>query len=218
MPTQVVVIKKNYAGTAHIFQAMTAVVLIAAGIYGYMQYQKLNEAQTALLDEQAKSVNMQVTVNDTSTAYDAMKKKADVDTTEIINQIQAVYPADQNYTSLTTMLDSFFEDNNKADNRLFNSSLTIGLPIIDANKDYVILPFTMSLDASRENFEKFLRYVDSSGDLESGVRLMNIKNISLSLPAENIPGTENAGTEVSKDLAVSVSMDTYFQKPVAGTP
>jgi len=216
MPTQVVVIKKNYAGTAHIFQAMTAVVLIAAGVYGYMQYQKLTEAQAALLDEQGKSVSMQATVNDSGLAYDAMKKKSDTDSALIINEIQTVYPSDQNYTGLTTMLDSFFEDNDKPDSRMFNSSLTIGQAVIDAKKDYAVLPFTMSIDASRENFDKFLRYVDSSGDLEGRVRLMNIKNISLGLPAENVPGTENAGTEVSKDLTISVSMDTYFQKPVAG--
>lgn len=216
MPTQVVVIKKNYAGTAHIFQAMTAVVLIAAGIYGYTQYQKLTDAQAAVQDEQTRSVSMQATVNDTSMAYEAMKTKADADTTLIINKIQRVFPSEENYTGLTTILDAFFEENDKADNRMFNSSLTIGMPKIDANKDYAILPFTLSLDASRENFDKFLRYVDSSGDLEGGVRLMNIRNISLGLPNESNAETESAGGETSKDLTVSLSMDTYFQKPVAG--
>jgi len=221
MPTQVAIIKKNYAGTAHIFQLLTVVVLVAAGVYGYFQYQKLTEAQTALNDAQAQVTPLQTTADDSTSAFGDLKKQADTDTAEISNKIQGVYPSDQNYTALTKMLDDFFTANDKPDNRIFENSLSFSAPLIDAKNEYAVLPFTMSILTSRDNFEKFLRYVDSSGDLEGSVRLMDIKSISLSLPAvapETAEGQapESQAAESANDLIVSLSMNSYFQKPAAG--
>lgn len=216
MPTQVAIIKKNYAGTAHIFQLLTVAVLVAAGVYGYFQYQKLAEAQTSLNDGQAQMVTLQTAADDSTAAFSELKKEADTGAAEIINKIQGVYPPDQNYTALTIMLDDFFKENDKPDNRIFENSLSFSTPVIDAKNEYAVLPFTMNILTSRENFEKFLRYVDSSGDLEGTVRLMDIKSISLSLPQEAVETTDVQATEGENDLTVSLTMNSYFQKPVAG--
>jgi len=216
MPTQVAIIKKNYAGMAHIFQLLTVVVLVAAGVYGYFQYQKLAEAQTSLNDAQAQMAQLQTTADDSTSAFGDLKKQADTNAAEIINKIQAIYPSDQNYTALTKMLDDFFTANDKPDNRIFENSLSFSAPITDAKNEYAILPFSMSILASRDNFEKLLRYVDGSGDLEGTVRLMDIKSISLSLPSEAAGTAEGQAAEVANDLSVSLSMNSYFQKPAAG--
>jgi len=216
MPTQVAIVKKNYPRLKHSFQLLTVLVLVAAGVYCYFQYQKLAEAQTALADEQSRMSSMQASVDQYSRSFDDLKKAADADSAEITNKIQGVYPLEENYTALTRMLDVFFKDNDKPSNPIFAGSLSFSEPVVDANKDYAVLPFTMSIEGTRENFEKFLRYVEGSGELGGNVRLMDIKMISLNFPAEAAAAfTVSPEAGAAENLNVSVSMDAYFQKPSA---
>jgi hypothetical protein len=217
MSTQVAVIKKNYARTAHVFQLLSVVALVAAGVYGYLQYQVLTVAQNALSVAQAKVAPLQSSADKTTAAFGELKSQADTGAEDTINKIENVYPSDQNYTALTMKLDEFFKANDKPDNRIFQNSLSFGSPIIDAKNEFAVLPFTMSILTTREKLETFIRYVDSSGDLEGDVRLMDIRSISMSLPQEAEETTE-APVAGSEDLTVSLSMNSYFQKPTAGVP
>lgn len=218
--SKVAIIKKNYTGTTRIFQAASLIILVAAGTWGFLQFQKLTAAQEALAKGRAEMTTLQTEVEDYAQEYKDLVAKISQDNEETINSVRAVLPEDEGYTVLTRTLDLYA---NAADTNIdpfFSGSLSFSQPIINANKEYAELPFTMSLVASRKNFDDFLRYVETSGDLDTRVRLMDIKQISLQLPTpeESVQGLdEEVGPET---LNISFSLSTYFQKPVGvtGTP
>jgi dsDNA-specific endonuclease/ATPase MutS2 len=217
--SKVAVIKKNYAGSIMIFKALTALTLIVAGTWGFFQFQKLTSAQEALAKGETALTTLQASVDDYAQSYKDLASKAAQDNAEIINSIRDVLPVEENYTALTRTLDRYAQDANTATDPFFNSSLSFGVPEIKADKDYAVLPFTMNLTASRNNFDNFLRYIETSGDLDSRVRLMDIKMISLQLP--NAAETENLGANQAKGpetLNVSLALNTYYQKPVGAKP
>jgi hypothetical protein len=217
MQKQVAIIKKNYGRTAHVFQLLAVVVLVAAAYYGYLRFQQLSAVRTSLNDGQTQMVQLQTAADGSTASFGDMKKLADDETVGMVGKIQNVFPADQNYTGLTKMLDYFFTTNDKPDNRIFENSISYSAPIVDAKNEYAVLPFTMSILTSRENFEKFLRYVDSSGDLEGSIRLMDIKSFSLALPAETAETAEGQMVKAPDELSISLSMNTYYQKPAGNS-
>jgi len=213
--SKVAIIRKNYSGTTRIFQALTIVVLIAAGTWGFFQYQSLIATQAALAKGETEMITLQTSVDDSAQAYKDLGTKATADTSLITNAVRAVFPQEEGYTSLTRVLDNYAVTANTVADPFFAGSLSFGSPVIDAKNEYATLPFTMSINASRNNFDKFLRYVETSGDLDSQVRLMAIKTVSLQLPDPTGAATaESTGPET---LNLSFALDTYFQKPVGAT-
>ncbi len=213
MPTQVAVIKKNYIGQARIFQFLTVVILIAAAVYCYLQYQKLTAAQDTLTKGQVLMTSMQTSVDQFAQSYKDIQTVANADTAKTANAIQAVFPVEQSYTALTRTLEAYANSINTSTSTFSADTLSFSQPIMDPKSEYAVLPFTMTISTSRDNFDKFLRYVETSGDLDEGVRLMDIKSIALSLPTAD---ANTVGTTGPQTIDLSVSMDSYFQKPVTG--
>jgi hypothetical protein len=217
--SKVAIIKKNYMGTIRIFQVLTFVILAAAGTWGYFQYVKLAAAQEAIAKSETEMTGLQASVDDFALQYKDLSTKSTEDTAAITNKVLEVYPQDENYTALTRILDQYAGDANTNLEPFFASSLAFSQPIINANTEYAVLPFTMSLTASRKNFDDFLRYIETSGDLDTRIRLMDIKTISLEIPE---PEVEIAGAEATETgpetLNVSFALNSYFRKPVGATP
>lgn len=213
--SKVAMIRKDYSGTTRIFQALTIIVLIAAGTWGFFQYQSLVATRSALAKGETEMITLQTSVDDSAQAYKDLGTKATADTSLITNAVRAVFPQEEGYTALTRVLDNYAVTANTVADPFFAGSLSFGNPLIDPKNEYATLPFTMSITASRNNFDKFLQYVETSGDLDSQVRLMAIKTVSLQLPdPTGAATTQTTGPEM---LNLSFALDTYFQKPVGAT-
>lgn len=87
----------------------------------------------------------------------------------------------------------------------FNS---ISFQAVTEGDGYKSLPFQLSLQTSRANFQRFLELVDLSGNIdpeeENHIRLMEISDISL-----NYLGVDKEGKD--KGVNFSVSMRAYFR-------
>jgi len=217
--SQIVIQRKNYPRMIRSYTGMMFLVLIAAGVYGFMQYQKLSGNWDAIATEQAQAAQLQTAGNKFSADYTELKSTFDKNFAAILNSIQGVYPAEESYTELTRMLDKFFQETNSSINPIFASDLKFSQARIDDASDYAILPLSMTISATRENFEKFLRFIESSGALEERTRLMEITSISINFASQPAAAFTVAPTAAEIPLLnVSVSMNAYFQKPVNWKP
>lgn len=206
--------RKNYAKNTRTFIFMTVIVLIASAIYGYIQYQKLAEVNTAIANGQTQLRDLQSAEKQISADYAAIKDVYEENFDTIRTSIEQVYPSEEYYTDLTRLLDNYVIMNNQTTlNPIFMSDLRFSSPRIDKENDYAILPFTLTLSTSRDNFEKFLAFVENSGSLEEGIRLMDIRSITMSLPSSEV---STFGSDIESDIPlmnVSMSLNAYFQIP-----
>lgn len=188
-------------------------LLVVGGYYGFTQYQKLTEVQTALANEQEAVATLQDAKVQVVGQYQEYKKAFDDKFLQIVDSLEKVYPRNENYTELARLFDKFFQQANTGDNPVFVSDLKFGLPRNDAAKDFAILPVTMTIAGTQNNFLKFLQYIEKSGVLEDGTRLMDVRSISINF---NNPGAATTLTsrpgESSAMINVSVGLNAYFQK------
>lgn len=200
---------KNYKKSLRSYTILMTAVLIATAIYTWLQYQKFMGMQQALAQEQAYSASLQTSANKISNQYKEQEKLFQENFSNILASIDEVYPHEQNYTKIIRTLEDFEQANNTPANPLLMSNFQLSQPRTDTKKDYMILPFTLNLTTTRDNFDKFLHFIENSGNLEDKSRLLDIRSISISFNA-----MQNSARPVSavKLLNVSVALQAYFQK------
>ena len=218
MNTQTAIIPRiNFQKKLRSYGVLTLLLFLATIGYGYYQFTKYNEALQAYTDEQNTVAQMTVSNKSTSDSYQTLKAAFQNDFGTIKNQISAVYPNQDDYTTLTRQFDDYFTNANTAANPVFLSDLKYGEARVEPGKEYAILPVTMTLQTTRDNFDKFLQYVETSGALSTdGKRLMDISSISINFPVDNSSVQTPAQPGVTlkpQELNVTISLNAYFQKP-----
>ncbi len=209
LPTKKIVVpRKNYQRQIRTYTVMTLLVLIVAGVYGFFQYQKLAEAKTALSDGQTNLSEMQAFESQISGQYTTLNAAFYEDFRDVRDAINGVMPEEENYTKITQNLDAFVIDLNRKSPSIFMSNLKFSKGRLDKENGYAVLPFTMTLSTSRDNFERMLQYAENSGSLENASRLLDVRSITLNFPGQG--GTALAGDNL---LDVSLSVNAYFQLP-----
>lgn len=116
-----------------------------------------------------------------------------------------IFPTDEEITSLNRIFDDFSTQNDFAENRFFISSVSYGASKNGPKDEYRIVPISMSLQASKKNLYKFIDFIDSSGALKGGVRLMSIESLNLSYPS---------GT--GEPFGVTMTLNAYFSRSIDG--
>lgn len=212
--------KRNYAKSIRTYILLMVITSGLAVYYGFTQYSKLSGAQDALAKEQVQLTELQSTEAESGNDYSNLKRDFDQKFSGVLDSLQAVYPIEEDYTKLTIALDTFFRDSNTAINPVFLSDLKYGLPRYDANSDYAVMPVTMTITGTQDNFMKFLKYVENSGVLEDKTRLMDVRSISINFTSSGsgtnlLPGQTAATTQPM--INVSVALNAYFQKPFLKT-
>jgi len=196
---------------SNIYFFLALIALAASVVYGILQFQLFAAQAAAIIDNETRITAIRTERDDSLKIYkdlaeDQMKKQAD-----FLQRIEAVLPLDENYTDLTRQLDDYFAEHDRPGNTIFQSSLHFekGTPFPD-RPDISILPFTMNIEASRDNFFKFLDFVNNSGSLENGTRLMSINSIQF-----NFPEGGEVVTDRSQKINFTVNMNAYYQTPAA---
>jgi hypothetical protein len=215
MASPISIVKKDYSKSIRTYTIVTFIIGAVIVFYGYQQFSKLATVNAALASEQAQAVTLQESSDAFANDYDTMKKTFESANSNSLNALQAVYPSTENYTELTRQLDKYFLDTGTTADPLFTNDIRFSRPVIDEKKNYAVLPFTMSVTASKNSFAKLMRYIENSGDLESKTRLMEIRSISISFPSGQQAPLSTAPTKAKSSVYnLSLSMNAYFQKPV----
>ncbi|MFA5792472.1 MAG: hypothetical protein WC897_01220 [Candidatus Gracilibacteria bacterium] len=120
-----------------------------------------------------------------------------------MQELALVFPEDENLTSLTRLFDEFAVKNNFATNPFFISELKYGDFGTPEGENYRILPVDMTITTSSKNLDKFLEYIETSGSLEGGVRMMSAQNVDVTYPSEY------GGT-----YEVKIELNAYFAQEI----
>lgn len=197
--------RKNYQRQIRTYVVITAVIGIAAIVYGFFQFQDLSAARSALEDGQTRLSEMTSFETQIAEQYSTLKTAFDQDFENVRSAVDGVLPSEENYTALTKTLDDFVLTLNRQSPSIFMSNLKFSQPRMDADEEYAILPFSMTLSTTRANLERFLQYAENSGSLEDGSRLLDVRSITINFPGETGVGQEQ------ELLTVSLSLNAYFQ-------
>lgn len=97
-------------------------------------------------------------------------------------ELAFVFPTQEDLTNLTRLFDDFATKNNFETNPFFITSINYQ----DAKdaEGYRYVPVSMNVEASDKNLSKFLEFLETSGSLESEIRLMSIEDMNVSYPSE----------------------------------
>lgn len=202
--------KVNYPRKIRTYMLVTFVIFVAAVVYGVIQFQDYSQVAKAIEEGKAESIQLNSAVDKYSEAYAEQKKAFDEDFITVLDSIEGVFPSEENYKAINFLLDEFQTENSTSLNPIFISNVSYGRAKIE--EDYAILPFTLSFESSRDNFEKFLRFIFNSGSLSDQSRLMSIQAISIDFPQETSAFAGETSFQ-SESISVSIALFAYFQIP-----
>lgn len=198
-----------YLRASNLYFFLALIVLAGAVAYGALQYQIFQAEHQAIEDNSVRLAALAGTVQKAGVEFKQFAEERAKKQAELTKQLANILPQDENYTELTRQLDNYFIEHDKVGNPFFQSSLRFGksAPIADI-VGISALPISMNLDGTRDNFYRFLDFVNSSGLLETGTRLMDIHSIQLNF---------KEGGEVVKnpkqEINFTVEMNGYYQTP-----
>ncbi len=126
----------------------------------------------------------------------------------IQSQLELVFPVQESHTKLTRTLEQFANDLHRIKNPFIINNLQYLDVEQEEGEDYSVLPFKMTIHSSYTNFFKFLEFVENSGALSEGTRLIEITTISINFVSPS--GT--AGNLSGKDeINFNATMKAYFR-------
>ena len=140
-----------------------------------------------------------------------MKKGFDDKFDTIYSALDTVYPLTEKYTDLARLFDDFVAKNDSSTDPVLISDLRFGQARFETSNDFAVLPVTVTLSGSQDNFIKFLKFIETSGVLEDKTRLMDIRSISINFVLPSLNQGEVLNTKPG--INVSINLNAYFQKP-----
>lgn len=120
-----------------------------------------------------------------------------------INQgLEKILPSTSGKEELVRELDDLERLLNRSENKFFVSNVSFGAEK-DMGSGLKSISMSITINSSRENFLRFLDYIENSGSVNSPSRLMEISNISVNF-SESIEGLQN-------QVTITVNLDAYFK-------
>ena len=199
----------NTLKTSTIYYALAFVVLALGVVYGVTQFNLMSAEQTAVIDNQETMHAMSTVIAREQSDYKIFAEKQATLQAMLVKNIAAVLPMDDNYTDLTRLFDDYFGEHDTAQNPIVQSSLRFGKGApLPGNANVSVLPISMNLEGTRDNFFKFVDFISHSGALDTGTRLMSINSIQINFP-EGGEVLDNARQVIN----FTVDMNAYYQTP-----
>lgn len=199
----------SFLKASNIYFALGLAVLVGVTVYGVFQYKTYTAEGYAIQNNEQEFTELSGELENSQNTFKVFAEERSKEQLEFGKKIVRILPPDENYTEFTRQLDDYFSQHDLPGNPVFQSSLGFGKGgPLEGMEGISMLPVTMTIEATRDNFFKFLDFVESSGSLDNGVRLMEVNSIQLNFPD---------GGEVLKDLKqkinFTVDMSVYYQTP-----
>lgn len=192
-----------------IYSAFSLLLISTTVVYGIFQFRIFKAESAAIIDNEKRVAELSDIIIQEKSRFQKVGEIHAERQRDFEKKIESILPDDENYIDLTRLLDDYFAEQDTANNPVLVSSLRFGkgTPLASTPGIYA-LPISMNIEATRNNFFKFLDFVKNSGSLDTGMRLMDITSIQLNFPE---------GGEVIKDLKqkinFTVEMNAYYQTP-----
>ena len=182
-------------------QLVVAFVLLAGlVVFGYFR-------GTAFYEKYTYIDNLEGAILEASEVIDTLETHLSEAKTEFSStndykndEIAGVFPATEDLTSLNRAFDEFSVENNFVNSPFFISSISYNESAASEEGNYMALPFSMQIESSEDNFYKFLEYIETSGNLDTKVRLMEVTDVSIDL-----------GSSDDEMLSYTLDLKAYYQ-------
>ncbi len=178
---------------------LSLILLVGLALFGYFKITDYLDLNNYNKDLSAAAIEINSEIGDQEDPLAEAKLVFQETNDAKTEEASGVFPAEEDISSLTRAFDEFSVSNNFSNNPFFISNINYKESEEPESGDYMILPITMKIDASESNFQKFLEYIETSGNLDNQIRLMSIEDISINLSNDD---------EMSFDLEINA----YFQK------
>ncbi len=153
-----------------------------------------NKIQAESYKRQAS--NLSVEKNLLIEEYQNIKTSVSNERSSLSQELNIVFPIDEDLTKLTRLFDDFATKNNFNSNPFFISNINYKAAQSYGEEEYFYVPVSMQLNTSKKNLIKFLEYIENSGSFEGQVRLMSIEDLTVSYPLE-YGGTYDVNIELN---------------------
>ncbi|EKD64012.1 MAG: hypothetical protein ACD_51C00099G0002 [uncultured bacterium] len=179
-------------------------ILLLAGViaFGYFKGSSFLELYKYTDDLETKIADIEGEVSALSTAVSDAKLIYKDTNTQKNDEIAGVLPLTEDLTSLNRTFDEFSIENNFTNDPFFISSISYSESSESDDGSYMVLPFSIKIESSEDNFYKFLEYIETSGNLDNKVRLMEVVDVSINL-------SESSEEDL---LSFTLELNAYFQK------
>lgn len=184
----------------HKFMTGMLVILIAVAI-GAWQWSNLQGIKFDTARLNADVSNLSAIKNAEVAANQGLKSEVNAMRATSGEELTAVFPTDEDITALTRLFDEFAVKNNYPNNPFFISNISYDTRINEEEGGYRSVNFSVSLTASRKNLDKFVEFIETSGSLESGVRLMSVEDMRIVYPIET-------------DYSAELTLKAYFSQEI----
>ncbi|MBI4994642.1 hypothetical protein HZC21_03290 [Candidatus Peregrinibacteria bacterium] len=200
-------VNQSFFRSSNIYFLFALVIFAASTFYGITKWNLLQAAKAAVIENQKEIEVISGLFKKTKEEFQSFADEQTKRQKDFEKKISAILPLDENYTELARQFDDYFGEADKPGNPIFQGNLNFqkGQVMKDAT-GISVLPFSMSLEGTRDNLFKFLEFINNSGSLESGIRLMEIKSVDLSF-AEGGEQIDNP----KQPIKFNVNMNAYYQ-------
>jgi hypothetical protein len=212
--------KKNYV-KSYIFLGIALAFLVPYSVlFAYPQvnsYLAFNQEHQKIKDEIGE---VKATISEKEEIRDGHKAAYDEEFAEEVEVINSVFPETPKKLEVVRLMEDFatYLDTTFGDFEFssiaFQSPQEVEEKVKVEDKEtgkekfvdmkYTILPFSTSIHASQKNFDRFLAFIDLSGDTdpesEDHIRLMEITNVSI-----NYRGPDKTGKDQGVDFSVQLN-------------
>lgn len=186
------------------YALLCAVMALAMGLYVYAKWTEYDLARRGVNQNRQFVSSLRAEAAKDMADFDLDKKEHEQLSRDIEQKLKVIFPATDDYTALTRQID-FYEMELSKKNSPFEIS-NIDYQGSSQDENYSILPFSMNIRSSRENFIKFLHLIENSGALKNKIRLMDISTIRLTFVSD----TKDLGAP--EIISFFVQINAYFQK------
>lgn len=194
---------RQLSRTIKVYLGLSILIAFAVGVYTVERFLEFMDKRKITANFETMTTDLERTKMQEEAEFKDAAGKFQETKNAVILQLADIFPTQEDYTELTRVFDNFFVENNTFTNPIFASDLKFGASKLDDTKQYNILPFSMTITASEENFFKFLEFVQNSGALTGKIRLMDVQSIKINFRDEG---------KTVKEINFNVNMNAYFQK------
>lgn len=182
--------KRPQVRQANMYFTAALVVLVAGVVFGLPKVKAYLDQKQAIQEHAAMITGLQESAKETA----LLAQKADDTFGKELESFQSlvakVLPDNEAYTDLTKQLDNFFDEHSEIKNNpIIAGSLRFGKGTKLKDSPFSVLPVSLTVESSRENFFTFLNYLETSGSLETGTRLMEVQGVQLNFSEDGISFT-----------------------------
>lgn len=184
--------------------ALSVALLIFIGVHSFLNITKILDIR-AQIDTHDKLHNA---LSDTNKNLGEEVTKVTEENTGLLlkiqNEIEQVFPSTESHTILTRSIEKFANELNRSKDPFLLTNLKYSDSVLSEDESYAILPFDMTIQSSYDNFFKFLQWIENSGTINSGIRILNMPSITI-----NFITTPGAQGNTSGEPEINFTVDVY---------